>query len=199
MSKILKSQLGLAPIIIVLIVAGALLLGAGAIYLYQQSKVGPEPEAAQPSIIQPESEISTETPKTEQPITDEITNQNKKMIVRIPTARFFDDKLGIDVKFKEYLVPKKRAVLSATLEKLFELNSNRITNRWEGFTFHSVSIKDSVATITLKGSLFPVGGMSTTFFRKKVESAAMQFDSVKDVRVFLVKDVRVLVDGKVFD
>jgi len=59
MSKILKSQLGLAPVIIVLIVVGALLLGVGTIYLYQQSKIEPEPEPTQPPITQPETPSDT--------------------------------------------------------------------------------------------------------------------------------------------
>lgn len=59
MLKILKSQLGLAPIIIILIVVGVLLLGVGTIYLYQQSKVEPEPELTQPPITQPETPSDT--------------------------------------------------------------------------------------------------------------------------------------------
>jgi hypothetical protein len=60
MFKIFKSQLGLALIIIVLIVVGALLLGVGTIYLYQQStKVEPEPETTQPPITRPETPPDT--------------------------------------------------------------------------------------------------------------------------------------------
>ena len=58
MLKIFKSQLGLAPIIIVLIVAVVLLLGIGIIYLYQQSKLAPEPEITPTSNLLPEPKIT---------------------------------------------------------------------------------------------------------------------------------------------
>jgi len=69
MFKIFKSQLGLALIIIVLIVVGALLLGVG-IYLNQQSKVEPEPEVTQPPVTQPEtlSDTGVLIPKEEENI-----------------------------------------------------------------------------------------------------------------------------------
>jgi len=60
MPKILKSQLGLAPIITALIVIGILLLGVGTIYLYEQLEVGPQPEVIQLPITQPETPSDTE-------------------------------------------------------------------------------------------------------------------------------------------
>jgi len=50
MLKVFESQLGLAPQIIVLIVVGALFLGVGTIYLYQQFKNQPPPLLLQAQI-----------------------------------------------------------------------------------------------------------------------------------------------------
>jgi|GEM_PF-5460040 len=59
MPKIIKSQPGLTPVVIILIVVAAFLVGAGTVYLYQQPKTSLKQEALSPSLsdIFPETEV----------------------------------------------------------------------------------------------------------------------------------------------
>ena len=115
--------------------------------------------------------------------------KKENMIIKIPSVNF-NEEGRIVTKFKEYKVPKTQGVLKSTLAKLFEVRSNG-DKIWNGLKFNSVSIIENTAVINLKGSWYPAGDMSGFYFRNEIDESAKQFDSVKDVRV--------LVNGKIFN
>ncbi len=209
MSKILKSQLGLAPIIIVLIVVGALLLGAGAIYLYQQSKVGPEPEVTQP-------------------ITDEITNHSKKMTIKIPVidlgggfysgdkiggitiARETGDFIGCGdrIIFVEKEIPHTTKPLTAIYQELFRgseivegtkysnpiawHNHERVIQRTNqpdfikrALQFDKVIVEDGITTVYLVGDYMSIGTCEPPRVMAALEFAAKQYPWIKEVRIYI--------------
>ncbi len=118
------------------------------------------------------------------------TDEVEMMTIRIPNLEWSDDVGDFVVKYKEYSVKKTPKILDAVYKKLFELNS--YNGKYEGLIFNSVSIdKNKTAKIILSGSWFPGGDMSQLFFRKNIDEAAFQFDTVDMVTVY--------VDGKLFD
>ncbi|MCB9809344.1 hypothetical protein H6776_03030 [Candidatus Nomurabacteria bacterium] len=109
------------------------------------------------------------------------------MLVEVPVDYDFDTD---QVVFESFQVSKSPAVLTAVLRQLF--NQQSYQGSWNGYTFESVSIDaDGVARLDLSGSHFPVGDMSMLYFKKYIEAAVFQYNTVNTLAVYI--------DGKVFD
>ncbi len=124
-------------------------------------------------------------------------NENKHakpvMILFIPELIFEMEQEKFVIKFSEYEVPKSPQILTETYLKLFDLRGN-LNNLgvWNGLSFNSVSIENNkLAILKLEGSWFPIGGMSSLYFKREIEAVAFQHENVESIKV--------LVNNKIFD
>jgi len=138
MSKVFKSQLGLASIIIALIIAGVILLGIGTVYFYQQLKVEEikveeKPEITPPPTIQPES------PKTQ-------PEPPKIGIIEYPNASIF---YGYDGQVWQFN-PKsevKNKIANGSCPKVSP-DKTKIAYTYHGWHGWDESLKPSEANLT---------------------------------------------------
>lgn len=132
---------------------------------------------------------------------EECTNGNcstldNQMIVYLPVIE------GGEIIFIRYLTEKNSAVLNAVYRELFdaprelivdELEPNRVVQNYvkkSGLFFDSVVIDSGIATVKLSGQ-YQFMELGDWYFRKQINAAAFQYDTVDIVKVEL--------NNKIFD
>lgn len=88
-----------------------------------------------------------------------------------------------EVEMTTYQVPYTQAVLNATLNKLFEIESN--ANGYNGLTFEAASLDFGVVSIKLSGSWYPSGDLSGVYMRRLINGAVFQFGTVDISEVYI--------------
>jgi flagellar basal body-associated protein FliL len=108
------------------------------------------------------------------------TLAQEMMTVRVPVDY---DMVSQEVKFEKVRVSKSPGVLDAVLTTLFQQESQN--GSYNGYNFESVSIQDGVAQVYLTGSHFPLGGLSMLYFRRFIEAAVFQYNTVDSLMVYV--------------
>ena len=101
---------------------------------------------------------------------------------------------GADIFFAPHAIPKTQKVLEATYRMLFdikhgpEIPADGFRNTVAAFEktfFDKVTLEDRIAKVYLVGEMMSPGVCADPEFRAQIEAAAFQFDSVKEIQVFL--------------
>jgi len=121
-------------------------------------------------------------------IDNNIVTKNKKdsnkMIISIPELFYSEEDNKFTVKFNKFEVEKTDSVFNETLKKLFEIRMTDGT--WNGLKFEKAFVNnDGVATVVLSGKWKSNGDISKMYFKREIEEAIFQYDSVKDIKVVL--------------
>ncbi|MEA4910779.1 hypothetical protein SDC9_07724 [bioreactor metagenome] len=101
---------------------------------------------------------------------------------------------GADIFYAPHAVPKTEKVLETTYSLLFdikhgpEISTDGFRNTVAGFEktfFDKVVLNNGIAKVYLTGSVMSPGICADPEFKAQIEAAAFQFDSVKEVQVYL--------------
>jgi len=117
--------------------------------------------------------------------------ENKTVILKIPKLKFSKQDNKFIINFENFEVPYTKAVLNASLRKLFQLRGGDPNEFWDGLQFDKVKIINNQAIIELSGQWYPDGDMSQFYFKREIEATVFQFKNIKSLKV--------LVNGKIFD
>ncbi len=112
----------------------------------------------------------------------------KSMEVKIPTWKFDETKKDFVIEFSKYKVPQTKAILNATLKKLFRLKGG---DAWNGMSFDFAKIENKKAIVEMSGQILFAGDMSGAAMKNELEAAVFQFKNIKFLEVRL--------NGKIFD
>lgn len=106
---------------------------------------------------------------------------------------------GVSIVYAPHTVPQTQEVLNATYELLFSLlpgseiagDPYNTLGSYAQLYYQNVSISNGIAKVNLTGSIVGPGHCSVPEVRAQVTAAALQYDSVQRVDVYL--------NGKIYD
>lgn len=116
-------------------------------------------------------------------------------VVRIPLIKDGGNiGCGADIFFAPHAVPKTEKVLETTYKLLFDIKYGpefpldgfrNTVAAFEKTFFEKVTLDSGIAKIYLSGNIMSPGTCADPEFRAQIEAAAFQFDSVKEIQVYL--------------
>lgn len=129
-----------------------------------------------------------------------MSGEDNFTVVQIPLITSGGDiGCGNKVFLSPYTVePKTKAVMDATYEVLFDLKPrseieaddiHNIVGTETKLWYDSVTLEDGVATLSLAGKPQNVSHCAAPAFRAQIEEAALQFDTVDTLQVYLNGDL----------
>ena len=105
---------------------------------------------------------------------------------------------GADIFFAPYTVPKTVTPLDATYELLFDIKPTpeieadgfrNVVGVYDRLFYDRVSLEDGVASVYLTGNLYGPGHCSIPELRAQISQAALHFDTVDSVEVYVNNEV----------
>ena len=153
--------------------------------------------------IQPEGEIKERTTDREICVGEycdgHMSGEDNFTVVQVPLITSGGDVgCGDKIIFAPHTVePKTTAVLDATYRTLFELkefpeikedNVRNVVGSEMKLIYEGVSLKDRVARLQLSGMTETIAHCSVPAFRAQIEQAALQFNTVNTLEVYINGD-----------